>query len=133
MKTILAVLFITLIPLAALADVPPSPPEPSGTGEAIMIVVGTIATVGNVMTIATKAPAYWLGSLGAAAGVTALVMRGQPDAVHESGLLAVGLMGLASGTWALRYRYVLNHEATQARIEPTWHEGSPGLAFVVDF
>jgi hypothetical protein len=83
--------------------------------------------------IATKSPSYWVGAIGIAAGATALVMRGQTDVVHENGLLCVGLMSGATGAITLRYRYVLNHSQSQARLEPSWHKGASGLALVVDF
>jgi hypothetical protein len=132
-KLIFAFLLITVFPLSARATVLVSPPEPDATGEVITMMVGTIAAVGNVMMIVNRSPSYWVGALGTAAGTTALILRGQPDAVHESGLMAVGLLGLASGAVAMRYRYVLNHNATQLSIAPAFHEGSTGLAVVVDF
>ena len=133
MKAICLFLLIAVIPFAAHANAGVPPPEPDHTDEAIGIMVGTLATLGNVMMISEKSPAYWVGSLGVASGVAALVMRGQPDVEHENGLMTVGLLGVATGAIALRYRYVLDHNKTEARVEPTWHGGSPGLALVVDF
>jgi hypothetical protein len=133
MKAICLFLLVTVFPLSARANVAIPLPEPDDTDEAVTIMVGTIVTVGNVMTMVAKSPVYWLGAIGAATGVTALVMSAQPDVVHDSGLITVGLLGLASSAAALRYRYVLNHEASHTRLEPTWIDSSPGLALVLDF
>lgn len=133
MRIICVFLLLAITPLSTHATVLPAAPEPDHTDEAIGIMVGTLATLGNVMMIAEKSPAYWVGGLGVASGVAALIMRGQSDVEHENGLMAVGLLSAATGAIALRYRYVLDHDKTQARLEPTWHAGSPGLALVVDF
>ncbi len=133
MRTIWVLLFLAITPLSTHATVAPAKPEPDHTDEAIAMMVGTIATLGNVMTFAEKQPSYWIGALSLAAGGAALVMRGQSDVEHENGLMTVGLLSMVTGAIALRYRYVLNHEEKQARIAPTWHSGSPGLALVIDF
>lgn len=133
MKTICVVVFLALLPCLAHGTVgtPASPPD--DTQEALTLTIGTLVTLGNVATVATKSPSYWVGALGLASGITALAMSAQDDTVHQNGLLIVGALGVASGAAALRYRYVLNHEKTQARVEPTWHAGSPGLALIIDF
>jgi hypothetical protein len=132
MKALLVFLLLLLAP-AASATVAEPADEPSTTAEGIAIATSTMFALGNIMTAASDAPYYWMGGIGLGAGVTALVLAGQDDARYRSALLATGLSAVATGIYALRYRYVLNHRAAEARIEPTWHDGSPGIALVVDF
>jgi hypothetical protein len=106
--------------------------EPDDTLETLSITGSTLFALGNVMTIALKTPSYWLGGLSIGVGaVTMLSTMG--DHPHETGMWISSVSAVAAGGIALIYRHALNQPEKHVRLEPAWPDGSPGLAFVLDF
>ena len=126
-------LILLLLSSSAFATVAPDKPEPNDTAEGVSIMVSTVSAVANIMSIAGQTPIYWLGGVGIAAGATSLALCFHEDVAHQGGLLLAGVAAIAASGIAMRYRYVLNQRPVEARLQPSWTHGSPGLALVIDF
>jgi hypothetical protein len=131
MKSVLIALAILIIAPAARADVIPDEPS-NETAGAAAIATSLASTMLNITSAATHSPSYWMGGVGIALGVGTLALTAAEDPAYEMGLWAAGTTAIASGLMALRYRHILGQEK-HTRLEPTWTDGAPGLAFVVDF
>ena len=127
----LALLSVTTPSSATVAG--PAPNEESTTAEAVAVTAASALAFGNTMMMAGKTPYYIMGGLGVAAGLTNWLLAAGKPIEYEGALWASGIAAFGTGIAAMRYRYVLNRRQQQARLEPTWTHGSPGLALVIDF
>jgi len=132
MKTSLAVVFLLLISVPAIADVVIER-EPDATVENVTLALSTGMAVLNITTSFAQTPYYWAGAAGIAVGITALGLTANDNCVHRHALVAVGTATIVTGLIAMRYRHVLDAREAATQIEISWENGSPGLAFVVNF
>jgi hypothetical protein len=133
MKRILVLCILLIAATPAFATVANDEQPPTETTEMISIAVATGFGFANIAMMLSGEPSYWMGGLGIGVGVTALAMTSFKDPAYEMGLWVGGTVAITTGLIALRYRQVLNMREGQTRIEPTWTDGSPGLALVIDF
>jgi hypothetical protein len=139
-KAVLAVALILLVPLSAVAaDVPPidetpGPAEqPTEAAEILTIGAGMMVGLANVTMISSGSPSYLLGGVGVGLGLASFALTAVENPAHETGLFVSGAFAIATGLVTMRYRHQLNQQQSHARIEPTWNDGGPAMALVIDF
>jgi hypothetical protein len=133
MKRILALLVLFFTPLPALATALPPAEQPTETAEVITIAAGTVSGLLNASMMVEGKPSYVAAATGIGLGITALALTAVENPAHETGLFAAGSFAIATGLIAVWHRHALDRRVGQARIGPTWNEGSPAVALVVDF
>ena len=133
MKTILALTMFLTIANVSFANVAPPTEYPNQVGEVMLIGTSVILGIANTGEMIGKAPSYWVGGLGVAAGASTLSLLAGENPRYEKGLFAAGVFSAATGLIALWQRHELNEQANHTSIIPGWSNGSLGLALVVDF
>jgi hypothetical protein len=132
-KALIVVTVALLTPWSASATVGTPAEQPTETVEIIAIAAGTVSGLLNITMTAEGRPSYLAGAIGIGLGAAALGLTAVENPAHEKGLAAGGAFAIATGLVATWYRHDLNRRAAQARLAPTWRDGSPGVALIVDF
>lgn len=133
MKAILVLVIVLLAAAPALADVGTPAERPTETAEVLAISAGAMSALLSIGRVATGTPSYLTGGLSVGLGTAALLLTTVDNPAHETGLYVSGVAAIATGLITMRYRYVLNHQDSHARLEPTWNDGGPAMALVIDF
>lgn len=133
MKAILVPVLVLLAASPARADVGAPAEQPTETAEVLAMGAGVASALFNVGAVAAGTPSYLAGGIGVGLGLGTLALTAVDDPAHETGLFVSGAFAIATGLVTMRYRHVLDHSSRQARIEPTWNDGGPAMALVIDF
>jgi hypothetical protein len=130
-KTIL-VLILLLIASQTFANVGSPPDYPNEKAEMIFIGASVALSALNISGLTAHEPSYWLGGIGMGIGAVTLGLMTSENPRFEKGLFVTGTIAAATGLITVLQRRVLD-SSKSARLEPSWSNGSTGLAFVVDF
>lgn len=133
MKAILVLVLVMLAAAPALADVGTPAEPPTETAEVLAIGAGAMSALFSIGRMATGNPSYLVGGVSVGLGAAALLLTTADTPAHETGLYMSGAFAIATGLITMRYRHVLNHEESHTRLEPTWNDGGPAMALVIDF